>query len=180
MRTGGQTMDNEMIEWAKTIIISLVIALLITTFIKPTIVKNYSMSPTLEENDFLIINRFLYKRGEPHRGDIVVFKSNLRTEMGKQKLLIKRVIAVPGDKIVITEGDIYINDNKLEESYVADRYTMGDVDLTVPENEIFVMGDNRGNSLDSRDGILGLVDFNTVIGKAFVRIFPFSRIGLLK
>ncbi len=173
-------MDNEIIEWAKTIIISLVIALLITTFIKPTIVKNYSMSPTLEENDFLIINRFLYRRGVPHRGDIVVFRSNLRTEMGKQKLLIKRLIAIPGDKIVITEGDIYINDNKLEENYVADGYTNGEVDLTVPENEIFVMGDNRGNSLDSRDGILGLVDFNTVIGKAFVRIFPFSRIGLLK
>ena len=100
--------------------------------------------------------------------------------MGKQKLLIKRVIAIPGDKIVITEGDIYINDNKLEENYVADGYTNGEVDLTVPENEIFVMGDNRGDSLDSRDGILGLVDFNTVMGKAFVRIFPFSRIGLLK
>ncbi len=169
-----------MIEWAKTIVISLVIALLITTFIKPTIVKNFSMSPTLEENDFLIINRFLYKRGEPKRGDIVVFRSNLRTETGKQKLLIKRIIAIPGDKIEITEGEIYINGSKLEENYVADEYTMGDIDLTVPENEIFVMGDNRGNSLDSRDGILGLVDFDTVIGKAFVRIFPFNKVGLLK
>ena len=100
--------------------------------------------------------------------------------MGKQKLLIKRVIAIPGDRIVITEGEIYINENKLEESYVADKYTMGNVDLIVPENEIFVMGDNRGDSLDSRDGILGLVDFNTVIGKAFIRIFPFNRIGLIK
>ncbi|MFW5647453.1 MAG: signal peptidase I [Candidatus Alkaliphilus sp. MAG34] len=173
-------MKDEMIEWAKTIVISLVIALLITTFIKPTIVKNFSMSPTLEENDFLIINRFLYKRGEPKRGDIVVFRSNLRTETGKQKLLIKRIIAIPGDKIEITEGEIYINGSKLEENYVADEYTMGDIDLTVPENEIFVMGDNRGNSLDSRDGILGLVDFDTVIGKAFVRIFPFNKVGLLK
>lgn len=180
MWTGGQIMKDEMIEWAKTIIISLIIALLITTFIKPTIVKNYSMSPTLEENDFLIINRFLYKRGEPKRGDIVVFRSNLKTEMGKQKLLIKRVIAVPDDRIVIMEGKIYINGNKLEENYVADEYTMGDIDLIVPKNEIFVMGDNRGNSLDSRDGILGLVNFDTVIGKAFVRIFPFNKIGLLK
>ncbi|HZX21524.1 MAG TPA: signal peptidase I [Clostridia bacterium] len=173
-------MKDEMIEWVKTVIISLVIALLITTFIKPTIVKNYSMSPTLNENDFLIINRFLYKRGEPKRGDIVVFRSNLRTDMGKQKLLIKRVIAVPGDKIVINEGKTYINDSELEEDYIAEEYTVGDIDLIVPENEIFVMGDNRGNSLDSRDGILGPVDFSTVIGKAFVRIFPFNRIGLLK
>ena len=180
MQTGGRIMKDEMIEWAKTIIISVIIALLITTFIKPTIVKNYSMSPTLEENDFLIINRFLYKRGEPQRGDIIVFRSNLKTEMGKQKLLIKRVIAMPGDKIVITEGKIYINGDELKENYIADEYTMGDIDLVVPENEIFVMGDNRGNSLDSRDGILGLVDFDTIIGKAFVRIFPFNRIGLLR
>lgn len=173
-------MKDEMIEWAKTIVISVVIALLITTFIKPTIVKNFSMSPTLEENDFLIINRFLYKKGEPQRGDIVVFRSNLRTETGKQKLLIKRIIAIPGDKIEITDGKIYINGNRLEENYIADEYTMGDIDLTIPENEIFVMGDNRGNSLDSRDGILGSVDFDTVIGKAFVRVFPFSRVGLLK
>ena len=173
-------MKDEMIEWAKTVIISLVIALLITTFIKPTIVKNYSMSPTLDENDFLIINRFLYKRGEPKRGDIVVFRSNLKTETGKQKLLIKRVIAIPGDKIVITGGKIYINGNELEESYIAEEYTVGEGELTVPENEIFVMGDNRGNRLDSRDGILGPVDFSTVIGKAFVRIFPFNKIGLLK
>lgn len=180
MVTGGQIMKNEIIEWVKTFIVSLIIALIITTFIKPTIVKNHSMSPTLEENDFLIINRLLYKRNAPERGDIVVFKSNLRTETGKQKLLIKRVIAIPGDEIMITEGETYINGNKLKESYIADGYTVGNVDLVVPENEIFVMGDNRGSSLDSRDGILGLVDFNTIIGKAFIRLFPFNRIGLLR
>ena len=176
MRIGGQMMDNEMLEWVKTIIISLVIALLITTFIKPTIVKNYSMSPTLEENDFLIINRFLYKRGEPHRGDIVVFKSNLRTETGKQKLLIKRVIAIPGDKIVIAEGDIYINDNKLEESYLADVYTMGEVDFTVPENEIFVMGDNRPFSKDSR--YVGPVKKSQIFAKKMLVLLPISDIGV--
>ena len=125
-------------------------------------------------------NRFLYKRGEPQRGDIVVFRSNLKTETGKQKLLIKRVIAIPGDRIVIKDGKIYINGSESRENYTADEYTMGDIDLAVPENEIFVMGDNRNNSLDSRDGILGPVDFDTVIGKAFIRIFPFNRIGLLK
>lgn len=173
-------MKDEVLEWVKTIVVSLVIALVITTFIKPTIVKNYSMSPTLEENDFLIINRFLYKRGTPERGDIVVFRSNLKTETGKQKLLIKRVIALPGDEIIIADGKIYLNGSELEEDYIKNDYTMGEVDLVVPENEIFVMGDNRSNSLDSRDGILGLVDFNAIMGKATVRLFPFNRIGLLK
>ncbi len=173
-------MKDEMVEWVQTIVVSLVIALIITTFIKPTIVKNCSMSPTLEENDFLIINRFLYNRGTPERGDIVVFRSNLKTETGRQKLLIKRVIAIPGDEIVIKDGKIYLNGSKLEENYIESEYTMGDIDLVIPENEVFVMGDNRSNSLDSRDGILGLVDFNTIMGKAFIRLFPFSRIGLLK
>ncbi len=173
-------MKDEIIEWIKTFIVSLIIALLITTFIKPTIVKNCSMNPTLEENDFLIINRFLYKRDTPKRGDIVVFKSNLKTETGKQKLLIKRTIAVPGERIVIKDGKIYIDGEELKETYIENDYTVGDIDLIIPENNIFVMGDNRDNSLDSRDGILGLVNFKTVMGKAFIRLYPFNRFGLLK
>lgn len=173
-------MNNELVEWIKTIIISLIIALVITTFVKPTIVKNYSMSPTLEENDFLIINRFLYKRSAPKRGDIVVFESNLKTENGKDKLLIKRVIGLPGEKVVINEGQVYINDILLEESYIPNVYTEGEINLVVSENTAFVMGDNRGNSLDSRDDIVGLIDFDLVMGKAFVRLFPFNKIGLLK
>lgn len=173
-------MKNEIVEWIKTIVLSLIIALIITTFVKPTIVKNYSMSPTLEENDFLIINRFLYKRGVPKRGDIIVFKSNLKTDLGKEKLLIKRVIGLPGDEVVITEGEVFINGKKIEESYIAGDYTDGNVDIIVPEDQIFVMGDNRGNSLDSRDDILGLVGYNTIMGKASIRLYPFSRIGLLK
>jgi len=181
VQTGGRMMKNEIIEWIKTIILSLIIALVITTFVKPTIVKNYSMSPTLEENDFLIINRFLYKRSVPTKGDIIVFESNLKTDNGKDnKLLIKRVIGVPGDKIVINEGQVYVNDTLLEEDYMPSVYTEGDIDMIVPENKVFVMGDNRGNSLDSRDDILGLVDFDVVMGKAFVRLFPFDKIGLLK
>ncbi len=173
-------MKDEIVEWIKTIILSLVIALVITTFVKPTIVKNYSMSPTLEENDFLLINRFLYKRTEPKKGDIVVFKSNLKTENGNDKLLIKRVIAVPGDKLLINDGQVFVNDVLLEEDYIPGVYTNGYIDTVIPEGKVFVMGDNRGNSLDSRDPSLGLVDFDAIMGKAFVRLFPFNKIGLLK
>ncbi|ABW19548.1 signal peptidase I [Alkaliphilus oremlandii OhILAs] len=180
VETGGQTMKDEILEWVKTIILSLVIALIITTFIKPTIVKNYSMSPTLEENDFLIINRFLYKRSQPKMGDIVVFQSDLRTENGSNKLLIKRVIGVPGDRVFIKDGDVFVNDVLLKEEYIPENYTIGEVDITVPEGKLFVMGDNRGNSLDSRDPALGLVDFEKVMGKAFIRLFPLNKIQLLK
>ncbi|SMP39201.1 signal peptidase I [Anoxynatronum buryatiense] len=173
-------MKQEIIEWVKTILISLVIALIITTFVKPTIVKNHSMSHTLEENDFLMINRLLYRRSEPNDGDIIVFRSPLTTATGQEKLLIKRIIALPGDEIVISEGQVYINGNSLEEPYLEDGYTLGDISMVVPEGKLFVMGDNRNNSLDSRDQMLGLVDEEDIIGKAFLRLYPFNRFGLLQ
>ncbi|AOY76325.1 signal peptidase I [Clostridium formicaceticum] len=173
-------MKKEIIEWIKTIVLSLVIALIITTFIKPTIVKNYSMVPTLDENNFLIVNRLLYKQGTPKRGDIIVFRSPLKTAAGKDKLLIKRIIALPGEEIVIRDGNVFIDGEYLEEPYlVEDSYTEGTVDLVIPEGKIFAMGDNRENSLDSRDDILGLVDMEDVIGKAFLRLYPLNRMGFL-
>ena len=175
----GIRMKQEIIEWIKTIILSLIIAFLITTFVKPTIVKNFSKVPTLEENNFLIVNRFLYKRGNPKHGDIVVFKSPLKTQTGKVKLLIKRVIALPGEEIVISDGQVFINGKKLKEPYLAEDYTSGNIKMNIPENKVFTMGDNRNNSLDSRDEILGLVDMEDIIGKAFLRLYPFNKIGLL-
>lgn len=173
-------MKKEIFEWVKTILISLVIALVITTFVKPTVVKNHSMSHTLEENDFLMINRLLYKRGEPQRGDIIVFESPLLTATGQEKLLIKRVIALPGDEIVIQDGQVFIDGDPLYETYLEDGYTLGYVDMIVPEGQMFVMGDNRNNSLDSRDQALGLVEKEDLVGKAFLRLYPFSRFGRLK
>lgn len=173
-------MKNEILEWIKTILISLLIALVITTFVKPTIVKNHSMMHTLEENDFLMINRLLYRRGEPQEGDIIVFKSPLMTAAGQEKLLIKRVIAVDGDEITIREGTVYVNGEILNEPYLADSYTIGEISLVIPEGKLFVMGDNRNNSLDSRDQILGLVDEDDIVGKAFLRLYPFTRFGWLQ
>jgi signal peptidase I len=172
-------MKKEILEWIKTIVLSLVIALIITTFIKPTIVKNYSMVPTLDENNFLIVNRLLYNQGTPNRGDIVVFKSPLKTETGKNKLLIKRVIALPGEEILISDGEVLINGEKLQEPYLVEDYTIGEVKRMIPEGKFFAMGDNRNNSLDSRDDVLGLVDMDDIIGKAFLRLYPFNRIGFL-
>lgn len=172
-------MKNEIVEWIKTIVLSLIIGLVITTFIKPTIVKNYSMVPTLDENNFLMVNRFLYKQSKPKRGDIVVFKSSLTTETGKEKLLIKRVIGLPNDEIIIKDGSVYVNGELLEEDYLESAYTSGEVDKIIPEGKIFAMGDNRSNSLDSRDDVVGLVDIDDIIGKVFIRLYPFNKIGFL-
>ncbi len=173
-------MKKEIWEWVKTIVISLLIALVITTFMKPTIVKHYSMQPTLDENDFLIINRLLYTRGTPQRGDIIVFESNQEDINGDQKLLIKRIIGLPGEEIAIRGGQVYINDELLTEPYLEEDYTHGNVHQMIPEDHLFVMGDHRNNSLDSRNEDLGLVHIEDIVGKAFVRLFPFSEIGTIE
>ncbi|SHH28298.1 signal peptidase I [Tepidibacter thalassicus] len=173
-------LKKEIIEWVKTIAISLVIAFVITQFIRPTLVKGYSMYPTLEENDYLIINKIPYTIHEPARGDIVVFKSHLTQENGKEKDLVKRVIAVPGDKIKIINGKVYVNGKELKETYINGNYTDGYIDTTVPEGYIFAMGDNRPNSLDSRDPRVGMVSEDDIIGRAFLRLYPFNKIGILK
>ncbi|MBM7614437.1 signal peptidase I [Alkaliphilus hydrothermalis] len=175
---------EEILEWVKTILLSVVIALVITTFVKPTIVRQHSMMPTLSENDFLIINRLLYKQNPPKQGDIVVFKSDIKTNLGRNKLLIKRVIALPGDTLLIKEGDVYVNGEVLTEDYTADKYTEGKyyegTELTIPEGKIFAMGDNRFNSMDSRDEVIGLIDIDAIVGRAFLRLYPLNKIGLLK
>ncbi|WP_243141203.1 signal peptidase I [Alkaliphilus pronyensis] len=176
-------MKNEIIEWIKTIVLSVAIALLITTFVKPTIVRQHSMSPTLQEYDFLIINRLLYKRSGPENGDIVVFQSDLKTSMGRDKLLIKRIIAIPGDTVLVEDGIVYLNGRALDEPYLENVYTEGKAvegkEIEVPEGKVFTMGDNRGNSRDSRDESIGLVDIDEIVGKAFLRLYPFNKLGFI-
>ncbi|WP_079412234.1 signal peptidase I [Alkalithermobacter paradoxus] len=171
---------REIVEWIKTIVISLLIAMVVTTFVRPTLVKGYSMYPTLEENDYLIINRMAYKSDTPQKGDIIVFKSHLTTEDGKEKDLVKRVIAVPGDEIKILNGKVYVNEEEQLETYINGNYTEGYIDTTVPDGYIFVMGDNRPSSMDSRDERIGFVSIDEVVGRVFVRLYPFNKVGTLK
>lgn len=169
---------NSILEWIKTIIISIFIALLITTFIKPTLVKGYSMYPTISQYDYLFINKMPYITKEPKYGDIIVFKSNLQTIEGHEKDLIKRVIGLPGDTIEIKDGKVYRNGKALNEPYINGGFTPGEMKPTlVKEGRLFVMGDNRPNSLDSRDDSVGEVPMDKIMGKVLVRLFPPSKIG---
>lgn len=164
--------------WIKDILIACVIAIVIMQFIKPTIVKESSMQPTLYANNYIFLSKQAYRFGDPAQGDIVVFHTSLTTIEGKEKLLIKRVIGLPGDVITIAEGDVYVNDQLLQEPYIAEGGTPGAVDeLTVPAGELFVMGDNRGVSIDSRSESVGCVPIEEVVGKAFFRLYPFNQIG---
>ena len=169
-------------EFIKDILIALVIVAAIMVFIKPTIVKESSMESTLHENDYLFVNRQAYLTADhPDDGDIIVFQSHIQRDDGKgEKLLIKRVIGVENDVIDIHDGVVYRNGKALEEPYTKEGYTEGDIsNYKVSENEVFVMGDNRRVSLDSRSSEVGTVSEDSIVGKAFIRLYPFNKIKLL-
>nr|WP_312983553.1 signal peptidase I [Clostridioides sp.] len=178
----SENVKKEIFEWIKVIITALILAFVITRFIIPSRVQGESMFPTLHENDYLIVNRMTYKFKEPEMKDIIVFKSDILQENGKSKKdLVKRVIAVEGDRIKIQDSNVYVNGKLLDEKvYIHDNYTSGDIDMTVPKGKIFAMGDNRERSLDSRAQEVGLVDEDSVIGKVMVRLYPFNQIGGVK
>lgn len=169
-------------EFIKDVLIAVVIVVILTLIIKPTVVKESSMEPTLYENNYLFINKLAYiTKDHPEYEDIIVFRSDLDRDDGKgKKLLIKRVIGVEGDVITISDGIVYRNQTALDEPYTLEGYTSGElIEFTIPEDEVFVMGDNRSVSLDSRDPSVGTVSEDAIMGKAFIRLFPFSEFGLL-
>ncbi len=169
---------TEVMSWIRDILIAVIIAVIIAQCIQPTIVREHSMQNTLQPNDYLILNKLAYRfGGEIEYGDIVVFHSNLQTEDGDEKLLIKRVIAKGGDTVSIADGQVYRNGELLDEPYTKDGYTNGGMDETVvPEGQLFLMGDNRVVSVDSRSQKVGFISEDLVIGKAVLRLFPFNEI----
>ncbi len=171
---------KELKEWIKDILIAVIVAVIILQFIKPTFVRETSMMPTLQEFNFLFLSKQSYRFGEPKHGDIVVFHTDLKTPSGDEKMLIKRVIGLPGDTITIEDGKVYLNGELQEEPYTMEDYTSGYVkDVVIPEGSLFVMGDNRQNSIDSRDPDVGVIKIDDVYGKAVFRLYPFNEIGPL-
>lgn len=175
------TMSDFVKSLIKDIIVAAILAAVVISFVRPTIVKQTSMQDTLNPNDYIIMYRRAYSGDkEPKRGDIVIFKSELQDENGKNKLLIKRVIGLPGDKITINDGKVYINDKEYDESYLKDGYTTGSVNnFKVPKGEYFVMGDNRVVSIDSRYSEVGCIKKDAIKGRAVLRLFPFTKIKKL-
>lgn len=165
-------------EILRDILIAAAIALIVIQFVRPVVVHETSMTDTLQPGDYLLMNKIIYKNHEAERGDIVVLHSELKQDNGREKLLIKRVIGLPGDTVFISDNSVYINGELLEEDYIREPGVVpGDIDITVPEGEYFVMGDNRGNSIDSRSEEVGCVSHEDLVGKAFFRLFPFKNIG---
>ena len=153
-------------EWVLPFLAALAIFLLINIFVGANRVSGSSMYPTYHDGQFAIMNKFFYKN--PNYGDVIIFHSDLENPNGilePTKRLIKRIIALPGDTITVSSGSVYVNGEKLDETYLPEgTYTDGEItDYIVPENSYFVMGDNRGNSTDSR--YLGAISKEAIIGK---------------
>lgn len=168
------------IEWAKTLILALVMGFIITLFTVPTVVSGESMQPTLESKDYLIINKVAYKLDDPKRGDVVVFNTELPKEEGGNKNLVKRIIGLPNEHLVIESGRVYIDGDLIKEPYLDGMYTDGNIDIIIPQGYYFTMGDNRMISRDSRDQSIGVIKEDEIVGRISMRLYPFDEIGKVK
>nr|WP_285876977.1 signal peptidase I [Fictibacillus phosphorivorans] len=173
-----QQHKSEWVSWLKAIGFALVFVFITKAyFFAPYMVEGASMSPTLHDQDKLYVNKIVYAFSEPKKGDIVIIK-------GEDKRYVKRIIGVEGDVIQMKSDVLYVNHKKVKETYLRENkseakslgvYLTEDFGpLKVPKGKVFVMGDNRLNSMDSRNG-LGLIDINSIEGRSEVVIYPFSE-----
>ena len=178
------------IEWLILVGGALLIAFLIKTFLFQAFwIPSESMLPTLERGDRVLVNKLSYDLHDVNRGDVIVFELDPEDVAPDGiKDLIKRVIGLPGDVIETRDGTVYVNDRPLAEPYLASGTITGDPDdgqnpaierQTVPEGHVYVLGDNRSNSQDSRYASRGPIPIDSIVGRAFILVWPPGDIGSL-
>jgi signal peptidase I len=163
--------------WARDLFVSLAISAFIIIFLyQPVKVEGTSMMPGLEDQERIFVNKFVYRWEPIQRGDIIVF----RYPRDPSKSYIKRVIGVAGDHIRIENGQVYVNDEALDEDYVPSEYAdaRSYPEVVVPQNSYFVLGDHRTMSNDSRD--FGAVNERFIYGKAVFGYWPMEKLGRLR
>ena len=146
-------------------------ALVARHFFQTARVSGNSMFPELHPDDRLLIDKTAYDHKDPEHGDVVVF-----VEPNTDRRMIKRIIGVPGDHIVIRNGELKINGITGNDDYTADGATDGNVDMVIPEGRYFVLGDNRLHSKDSRAAMVGCVPRSSIVGKVSIRLYPPGRV----
>lgn len=184
------TMKSEVLEWGKALLIAAVIVMLIRWFFfTPTVVSGSSMEPNFSTEERIIVNKIVYSYKEPERGEVIVFHAP------EERDYIKRVIAVPGDSIMVRQDQVYVNGELIEELYIQEQVDeareqgtsynrfknfkvteLGIEPAIVPAGHYFVMGDNRSYSRDSRDASIGFVPSDQIVGRAEFIFWPVGDI----
>lgn len=173
---GEKSTRGEIYEWIQCLVFALIFCVVMFVFLFRLVdVVGDSMNPTLEDGDKMVVSDLFYK---PKQGDIIIF----RKDEYKSEALVKRVIATEGQTVEIdfTKGRVYVDGELLDEPYIAEP-TKNQIDFTgtqiVPEGCVFVMGDNRNESADSRDSRIGMVDERLIIGKVLLTVYPLNHMG---
>lgn len=172
---------NAFFDFLQGIVVFMSVLVMVYLFIiSPQEINGASMDPTFHNGELILTNKIAYKFGDPKPGEVIIFKSPKNKEID----YIKRIIGLPGDTVKLENSKFYINNIPLEEAYIAPdvitqagSYLHEGEEITVPEGYVFVVGDNRPHSSDSRE--FGPIPFEDIIGKALVRYWPITRAGLI-
>lgn len=182
----GFSVGSVILEFAQSIVLALSVFVLLYLFVaQPNEVNGTSMVPNFQNGEFLLTDKFSYQLGEPQRGDVVVFKAPPSEPCSAQECeYIKRVIGIPGDKVMVKAGEVYLNGEKLDQSFLPagvvtsqGAYSQEGVEKVVPEGEYLCFGDNREYSRDGRE--FGPISRKSIVGKAFFVYWPLSQVGLV-
>lgn len=167
-----------LMDWVIYILVIVVITYVIITYVgQRTRVDGSSMETTLSDGDHLLVDKISYRFKEPERYDIIVFPYKHE----KNVYYIKRIVGLPGETVDIQGGYTYINGTLLEsDTYGMEVMASEDMSVTLGEGEYFVLGDNRNHSADSREPSVGVISREDIMGKAWVRIYPFDHLGVIK
>lgn len=180
------SLGSFILEFVQSIVLALSVFVLIYLFVaQPNQVKGSSMVPNFTDAEYLLTDKLSYQFGVPTRGDVVVFKAPASEPCAEDECeYIKRIIGVPGDKVMVEEGQVYLNGELLEQSFLPDDYITDPgsfcqegVEVEVPEGKYLVFGDNRSHSRDGRE--FGPIDKSLIVGKAFFKYWPVSEMGLI-
>jgi signal peptidase I len=176
------------VEWVLVIVGAILLALVVKVFLLQAFyIPSLSMYPTLREGDRVLVNKLSYRLHDVNRGDVIVFERPASETSSNIPDLIKRVVGLPGESISFIDGAVYVDGKRLDESYLSDGTVTSSANApnkctteapcVVPSGQVWVMGDNRSDSKDSR--YFGSIDESTIVGRAFVTVWPLGRFGLL-
>jgi signal peptidase I len=182
----GGSIGSFILDFIQSIVLALAVFVLLYLFVaQPNEVKGSSMFPNFVDKEFLLTEKLSYQFGDPKRGDVVIFKAPASEPCAAEECeYIKRIIGIPGDRVMIKDGQVYLNGGLLDQSFLPEgvvsdpgQYAQEGIEQTIPDGQYLCLGDNRKHSRDGRE--FGPIKENLIVGKAFFKYWPISAVGLI-